>query len=92
MVDIADVGKVNELHFEYQQLKRVIEAFNGGGHIISMTVAWAGGGMNLPVTVNTTSIEYPPQMVTQIIASLEAKRSELREELAGMGVTGIGDR
>jgi hypothetical protein len=43
----------------------------------------------MSITVPTSSIEYPPQMVTSIRTALEQRRAAILAELTQLGMTGV---
>lgn len=100
MVDLAKVPNVSVLVDEFNAIGRALNNFDNGGRIVAMQVSAPApqtrdqeGGppplMAFGVTVPTTTIDYPPQMVTTIKNSLESRRNEIAQELQDIGVTGI---
>lgn len=97
MVDLANVTQAMVLKGELQSISVALDNLEKGGRIIAMSIAPPvpeqpeGGTPITPsgVEVSTTSIEYPPQMVTSIKQALTARQAEIAKELSGMGITGV---
>lgn len=85
-MDRASLDKINILIGELQSVDQAIAVFEGGGRIVSLTVASA---MNQEparsVLVQTASMDYPSQMVEAIKGYLSARAGAIRKELEGLG-------
>lgn len=97
MVDRTNLSEVNDLYQEMTAIEQAIINFDAGGQIVQMTVSGISpDAHDLPyqqpwVSVPTTHISYPPQMVQAIKAALEDRRKELEARLDELGLTGIGE-
>lgn len=75
---------------DYENVTRAIMVLDGGGRIASMTLASVpGASIPMGVTIDTQNMPYPPQMTQSILASLRERQSQIADELAGMGITGL---
>jgi hypothetical protein len=74
---------------DFEQVTRVIRAFEEGGRIMSIFVSTTGSSPIPAISglVSTADIDYPPQMVTAIKTALVERQANIAAELAGMGVT-----
>lgn len=77
---------------EYEQITRMIEVFALGGRITTMGATTEPSVDQPPISamISTLGWDYPAQMVTAIQGLLESQRQRLADELAQLGVTGLG--
>lgn len=85
MVDRNDLGRVQTLYAENGDIGQALANFEAGGGIVRMTIG------PTEVTIDTTDIEYPPQMVEAIKAVLMQRQHAIVEELEKLGLTGVGE-
>lgn len=106
-MNLNDIQRVNVLSNEKLSIQAALGMLGSGGRITAMTVSggqyegqrpgpvpgmppiMGGGG---PVTVPSSYIEYPAQMITAITAALQTRLQQINQELAQMGVTGMEQR
>ena len=92
MVDRSNLSEVNDLYTELTVIEQAFRNLDAGGTIVNVTI---GGGppdempYNPWVSVPTTYMTYPPQMVDAIKAAMTARRQQLESKLAELGLTGI---
>ena len=93
MVDQSNIGDIVRLNNEYQNSVRAISNLDDGGRIASMVI----NGPDVPnqpprasAVVPTGYVDYPPGMALSIRNLLVARVDEIRQELAALGVTGLG--
>lgn len=104
MVDVSDLAKANELNAELSRINAALGLFDGGGRIVSITIADASmpappsipvpidsAGPVLFVTVQTSFMDYPAQMVEAIKSMLAVREEEVANEMSGLGLTGVSD-
>jgi hypothetical protein len=89
MVDLSDVARMNRLMSELEQIGQAIALFNLGARIMNITVGRVMDVVPPSVTVDTSYIQYPPQMIDAIKAAFTARENEIRAELTKYGVTGV---
>lgn len=90
MVDVANITRAQGLVGEHQSIVAALERLDEGGRIVAMSIADAADAPVMTwVTVPTSFIEYPPQMVTSIKSALSARRDAIQSELAKLGITGV---
>jgi hypothetical protein len=86
MVDRTDLNAVVRINNELIAIEQATENFQHGGRIVNMAV---GGPDAIQVIVPTLYMTYPPQMVAGIIELFKARKLELAQELAELGVTNV---
>lgn len=89
-MEFADIGKVSLLSAEKQMIQHAIQIFVMGGRIVEMIVAHP----ETPDTavVQTTYMEYPPQMIDAIRNALVERQKQITDELAELGVSGMPEQ
>lgn len=101
MVDHTNLRQVNLLYGELNSLDAVEKAFDNGGVIVSMEISPGPLPESTPenpqpppfgIRVQTSGIEYPPQMIDGIKAQLSNRRHHIEEELQSLGLTGVQTR
>lgn len=71
---------------DYEEVTRVITAFDAGGRIVAMSVA-SEHNPALGGTVSTRDMFYPQSMLDTVKTNLTTRRRTLAGELAKLGVT-----
>ena len=94
MVDRENLGRVNQLYDEREQIVQTLNLFDQGGRIIRLTVGVEGETNWQKFIANTASVSteglpYPPQMVDAIKGFLEQRKDEIAQELADLGLSGV---
>lgn len=92
-MNVSDIQKANMLSQEKAAIQTAADYLRRGGRIMVMNV----GSPSLPpedaalitmsVSVPTSYIEYPPQMVTAIQAAFQTRLQAIQDELTTLGVT-----
>lgn len=93
-MELVQLDRANALAMEKLTILRVLENFDHGGVIISLTVSAEPPSEDwVPergaAQVSTVGMGYPPQMVEAIRGELEKRRDAINQELGELGVTGI---
>ena len=86
MVAKSDLVRVGELSDEWETIGRALEVLAAQGRIVQMTLY---AEERMPVTVDTRTITYPPQMIPGIQTALAERQAAIVTELQGFGVTDI---
>jgi hypothetical protein len=86
MVALPDITYVSDLSSEWGVIGRALEVLAAQGRIVQMTLV---AEEQMPVTVDTREIAYPPAMIAGIQAALTQRRAAIVAELQGFGVTDI---
>lgn len=94
MVDRTNLSEVNDLYSELEVIEQGFKNLDAGGSILNVTLG--GGPMdvmpyNPAVTIPTTYMTYPPQMLDAIRSMMAVRRTELERRLEELGLTGIGN-
>jgi hypothetical protein len=85
MVDRSELGRINQLYAENHDILLALAGFDAGGVVVAMTVSNTPSGN---ITVFTGYMTYPPQMIAGIREQMQQRRTTIRSELAGLGITG----
>lgn len=97
MVDRDQLAMANSLNQQAAELRHGLDVIAAGGTITAVT--WVApppptSGMDtsfdpgrLTVTIDTTRLVYPPQMITAIREQLQADYDQIVQQLDAMGVT-----
>ena len=105
MVDLSDIGRINDLYAEANSIDSAVAGFDAGGSIVALVISYPSGTGSAPsgsdqpdvspvtietsITVSTRGMQYPPQMVDTIKGFLTTRRAAINNELAQLGVTGV---
>lgn len=93
MVDRSDLPKINALYAQRRQIERVLQLFDEGGVIISLTVGKQSEGepkfWQFTAQANTERMNYPQIMIDNIKQYLLQESDQINSELEGMGLTGV---
>lgn len=75
---------------EYQQVTRVLRAFEVGGRITNMTVSTVHDPNDpqpgMSGSIWTADMDYPPQMIEAIKANLMERQKKIADDLKAVGV------
>lgn len=96
MVDVNDLARVNEISYELTNVAAGIANLTDGGKVIGVIIApppapeppyEEGYVPRLAANVNTTDVDFPPEMTDALLVALQAQHDALIEELRALGVT-----
>lgn len=96
MVDRADLNRITMLYQQRRSIQLALGNLAGGGRIVQIAIdpppSAGPPEMHGPVSISTSSMEYPQQMVEAIRSELQKRLDEIDRELGDLGVTGFTAR
>lgn len=101
MVDPSDIGKIQDIYRNMRQVQSALDIMEQGGRITAITVASTAHGesgtqpqtgqqiaapRNPVVSVQTTDVDYPSEVIGFVNDVLKQRLNNLRVELTRLGV------